>query len=200
MGDLKLKTSQSQSVDGETPPKATIDLVLVEASQAGDDQAFGQLYDIWADKVYRFVYLKIRHKAVAEDITADVFLKAWQHIHQYRPRAGQPFSAWLYTIARNTLIDYYRSQKHVEVSFEDMPEIADLEGPDLYQEASHLETLLTKLPSDYEKVLRLRFIEGLPIAKVAQIMKKKEDNIRALSSRALKKLAEDLEGTLNPNN
>ncbi len=189
MGDLDLKTSQSQTAAENIRP-AAIDLALVEASQAGDEQAFGELYDIWADKVYRFIYLKLRQPAVAEDLTADVFLKAWQYLHQYRPRPELPFSAWLYTIARNTLIDYYRSQKHTEVSFEDIPEIADLEGSELYHETGRLENLLAQLPADYQKVLQLRFVEQLSIAKVAQIMKKKEDNIRALSSRALKKLAE----------
>ena len=189
MGDLKLKTSQSQSV-ADTNKVEPIDFTLVEASQAGDEQAFGQLYDIWADKIYRFLYIKLRHKAVAEDLTADVFLKAWERIHQYRPRAEQPFSAWLYTIARNTLIDYYRSQKQIEVSFEDLPEIADLEGTELYHEVGQLEALLSALPDEYQKVLRLRFVEELSIAKVAQIMKKKEENIRAISSRAIKKLAE----------
>ncbi|MFA5010249.1 MAG: sigma-70 family RNA polymerase sigma factor [Patescibacteria group bacterium] len=165
---------------------------LITQAQAGDEQAFGELYDIWAAKVYRFVYVKVKDVAVAEDITSDIFLKAWQKLHQYKRQAGVSFSSWLYAVARNAVIDYYRLTKHSELSFEDLPELADLEGPELYREVSEIETALKNLPEDYEKVLRLRFVEQMPIARVAQVMKKKEDNIRALTSRALKKMRDNL--------
>jgi len=165
---------------------------LIRQAQAGDEAAFGELYDIWAAKVYRFVYIKVKDVPVAEDITSDVFLKAWQKLHQYKPVTGIAFSSWVYTIARNAVIDYYRLNQRAEISFEDLPEIADLEGEELYKEVGEIETALKSLPEEYEKVIRLRFLEQLPIARVAQILKKKEDNVRALTSRALKKLKEEL--------
>lgn len=173
--------------------KAIEELMLIKKSQQGDEQAFGELYEIWSNKVYRFVYLKTKHVPVAEDLTSEVFLKAWQKIHQYKPAPDARFSSWLYTIARNTVIDYYRVNKRVEISFEDLPEIADLEGEEPYREATRIEEALEKLPEEYEKVLRLRFIDEMPIARIAQSMKKKESNIRALTHRALKKLKEELE-------
>lgn len=173
--------------------KAIQELELIKRSQQGDEQAFGELYEIWSSKVYRFVYFKTKHVPVAEDLTSEVFLKAWQKIHQYRPAPDARFSSWLYAIARNTVIDYYRVNKRVEISFEDPPEIADLEGEEPYREATRVEEALKHLPEEYEKVLRLRFVEEMPIARIAQSMKKKESNIRALTHRALKKLREELD-------
>jgi len=182
------------AVEAETHTSGTSarELLLIGQAQRGDEQAFGELYEIWAAKVYRFIFSKVKAVPVAEDITADVFLKAWQKLHQYKPRTSISFSSWLYAIARNGVIDYYRLNQRSELSFEDLPEMADLEGDELYRDQSEIETALTSLPEEYEKVLRLRFVEQLPIARVAQIMKKKEDNIRALTSRALKKLKDQL--------
>lgn len=187
MGNAQLK--QNSAVD-----TTNVEAHLIKQAQAGDEQAFGQIYDIWANKVYRFIYIKVKDAPTAEDITSEVFLKAWERIHQYRPQANAKFSTWLYTVARNTIIDHYRATKTTEISFDDLPEIADFEGEEVYKEASDLEKALVQLPGDYEKVLRLRFIEGYSISKVAQIVRKKEDNIRAITSRALKKLREVLEG------
>jgi len=177
----------------ETTSTPAFELELIAKSQKGDEQAFGELYDIWAEKVYRFVYSKVKIAPTAEDLTSEIFLKAWQRLHQYQVRAEIKFSSWLYTIARNSIIDYYRIAKHQEISFEDLPEIADLEGDEPYREIGELEKALAKLPEDYAKVLRLRFVEQVSIAKIAQILKKKEDNVRALTSRALKRLKEVLE-------
>lgn len=191
MPDLQFDSQPVVEIPQEDGPVSPREAILIEKAQKGDEQAFGELYEIWAAKVYRFVYSKVRVVAASEDITADVFLKAWQKLHQYRRQAGINFSSWLYTIARNAVIDYYRLNQRSEISFEDLPEMASLEGDELYRDQSEIETALQRLPEEYEKVLRLRFVEQLPIARVAQIMKKKEDNIRALTSRALKKLKDE---------
>jgi len=182
MADLQLEAKQ---IVRETD--------LIKQSQRGDEQAFGELYEIWAGKVYRFVYLKTRNVPVAEDLTSEIFLKAWQKIHTFRPIANTRFSSWLYTIARNAVVDYYRINQRVEISLTDLPEIADLEGEEPYHEISKIEAALERLPLEYEKVLRLRFVDEMPIARVAQSMKKKESNIRALTHRALKKLKEEMD-------
>lgn len=186
MGDTQLETG----IESSAP--SSIEKELVILAQKGDESAFGELYDIWAAKVYRFTYVKVKDAPTAEDLTSDIFLKAWQKIHQYQPQGGVTFGQWLYTVARNTVIDYYRTAKNTEISFEDLAETASLEGDEAVAEVGELEAALSSLPADYEKVLRLRFVEQLPIARVAQIMKKKEDNIRAITSRALKKLKDVL--------
>jgi len=86
------------------------------------------------------------------------------------------------------VIDYYRTTRQT-VPFENLPEIVDLEGEtDLYPEQKQLQEKLDELRPEYKQVLVLRYVEDQPIARVAQIMKKKEGNIRALTHRALSEL------------
>src|SRR5512140_290036 len=84
---------------------------LVELAQAGDGEAFSKLYEAYFDRVYRFVFFRVADERMAEDLASQVFLKAWENLHRYRPRG--PFLAWLYAIARNTVIDTYRTRKQV---------------------------------------------------------------------------------------
>src|SRR5438132_480069 len=73
-----------------------------------DPAAFGDLYDRYCGLIYRYVYSRVHERALAEDITEDVFFKALRHIHQYR-NMGRPFSAWLYQIANRAVADHYRA-------------------------------------------------------------------------------------------
>ena len=161
---------------------------LVARATKGDNKAFGAIYELWAEYIYRFVYLKTRDESVADDITAEVFLKVWKGIKTFKPKADTKFSTWLFAIARNSVIDYYRTT-HQTIPFDNLPEIVDVEGGmDLYPEQHQLEETLNELRPEYKQVLVLRYIEDQPIARVAQIMKKKEGNIRALTHRALQEL------------
>jgi DNA-directed RNA polymerase specialized sigma24 family protein len=67
------------------------------------------LYGASIDRIYRYVFFRVTDTELAEDLTSEVFLKAWENLRRYRP--GGPFIAWLYTIARNTVIDHYRTRK-----------------------------------------------------------------------------------------
>ena len=161
---------------------------LVRKAAKGEMQAFGAIYELWAEHIYRFVYLKIRDEDVADDITAEVFLKVWKAIKTFEPKADTKFSTWLFAIARNAVIDYYRTTKQT-IPFENLPEMVSLEGEtDLYPEQGQLQQALDELRPEYKQVLVLRYVEDQPIARVAQIMKKKEGNIRALTHRALSEL------------
>ena len=179
-------TSTLQQARIVTPPE------LISKAKQGDNVAFGKIYELWAESIYRFVYLKTRDEGVAEDITADVFLKAWKAIKTFQAKKEVKFSTWLFAIARNSVIDYYRTTKQT-VPFEILPEIEDIEGQqDLYPEQAILEDKLNLLKSEYKQVLVLRYVEDVPINKVAQIMKKKASNIRALTHRALTELRKHL--------
>lgn len=161
---------------------------LVIRSAKGDNKAFGAIYELWAEHIYRFVYLKTRDEDVADDITAEVFLKVWKAIKTFKPKTDAKFSTWLFAIARNAVIDYYRTTKQT-VPYDSLPEIVDLDGEtDLYPEQKQLQEKLDELRPEYKQVLVLRYVEDQPIARVAQIMKKKEGNIRALTHRALSEL------------
>src|SRR6185369_6271911 len=103
------------------------ELELVGRSQRGDQDAFASLYDAYIDRIYRYIYFRVTENEVAEDITSHVFLKAWEKLDTYHP--GQsPFVGWLYRIAHNAIIDYYRTRKTpvaldearpIEISHED---------------------------------------------------------------------------------
>lgn len=83
---------------------------LIKEAQSGKAEAFGKLYDDHISRIYRFILLKVSRKTDAEDITHQVFLSAWQNIRSYKIQ-GNPFSSWLYKIAHNAVIDFYRTQK-----------------------------------------------------------------------------------------
>src|SRR5215510_15567103 len=76
----------------------------------GDTEAFAHLYDTYVDQVYRFIFFRVNDSQTAEDLTSQTFLKSWENVHRYRMRES-PFGAWLYQIARNIVVDYYRSCK-----------------------------------------------------------------------------------------
>ena len=83
---------------------------LIRRAAAGDSEAFGVLYDQYHPQIYRFVFLKVSLKEDAEDLTHQVFMNALEHMSGYRHQ-GFPFSSWLYRIARNAVIDHYRTRK-----------------------------------------------------------------------------------------
>ena len=85
---------------------------LINKAKNRDSEAFGLLYDQYLPAIYRFILLKTSHKVTAEDLTHQVFLNAWQNIENYQSR-GFPFSSWLYRIANNAVIDYYRTDKNI---------------------------------------------------------------------------------------
>lgn len=168
-------------------PEATV----VRASK-GDHEAFGKIYDDWAEAIYKYIYLKTRDEATAEDILSEVFLKVWKKLNTFKPKADTKFSTWLFAIARNSVIDYYRTTRQT-IPFDNLPEIVDIEGEtDLFPEQGKLVVALDQLKPEYKQVLVLRYVEDVPISRIAQIMKKKEGNIRALTHRALAELKEKL--------
>lgn len=161
---------------------------LVEQAQQGDRRAVAALYAEYQARVYRYIAYRVGDTALAEDLTADVFVSMVRAIDNYEPR-GRPFLAWLYAIAGNTCKMYYRRQNLTE--FEPLPEemIDRQTGP---EDVAHLrlthERLLAAMPrltEDQRQVILLKFIEGLNNAEVATILEKSEGAIRVLQHRAL---------------
>ena len=83
---------------------------IVDRAAAGDTEAFGRLYDMYADRIYRHIYYRTSNVDDARDLTHDVFIEAWQALPRYK-RTKTPFLGWLFTICRHTVIDYYRTKK-----------------------------------------------------------------------------------------
>lgn len=164
---------------------------LVARAQAGNADAFGDLYEMHLDAIYRYVYYRVGGKAQAEDLTETVFLKAWESLDSYE-RTNVPFIAWLYRIAHNAVVDYYRTRKS-ELPLETQFHLPDQRtGPEEQlrwnEEVETLTAAMARLKPVYQQVLILRFISGLDHAATAKIVGRSEGAVRVIQYRALKKL------------
>jgi RNA polymerase sigma-70 factor (ECF subfamily) len=156
----------------------------------GDADAFSELYMRHFDRIYRYIYYKTGHVAVAEDLSEKAFLKAWEAIGRYEQRSCG-FLAWLYRIAHNVVTDYYRTKKDT-VSLEALPpllELVDEKAPEKIvagqEEVARLQAAIAQLPDEQQQVIILRFIEGIGHAEVAAIIGKSEGASRVVQCRAL---------------
>ena len=156
-----------------------------------DADAFGKLYDMHVDRVYRHVYYRVGNEADAEDLTQQVFLKAWQAIGRYR-RVASPFVAWLMTISHNLVVDFYRTRKDQAYLEADILADDGAANPEQTAEAvleqQRLRRAILQLRGDEQQVVMLRFIEGFEFAEIASLLKKKEGNVRVILHRALVRL------------
>ena len=170
------------------------DAQLIQKAKDGDVEAFGELYERYMESVFRFIYSQTSHRLDAEDLTADVFLRAWQSLPRYKER-GFSFSAYLFRIARNVLIDNRRKRRPVNVVTED--EIMNL--PDtmttnpsalLSTKMQHRElvNILDQLREDYRTVLVLRFLNELSPEETSEVMGRSVGAVRVLQHRALSSL------------
>lgn len=165
---------------------------LIRQARSGNSEAFAQLYDAYLERVYRFIYFRVSDDETAEDLTSQVFLKAWENLERYKV-SSSPYIAWLYTIARNLVIDYYRTKKEslslddaVSVASEAQPPVEEVE---VRLDLEAMRDALHSLTEDQQQVLILRFIDGLPNENIAKMMNRKEGAIRALQMRALQTLS-----------
>lgn len=165
---------------------------LVDQAKTGDPQAFAKLYDAYVDRVSRYIYFRVSEESDMEDLVSQVFLKAWENLDRYKT-GSSPFIAWLYTIARNLVIDHYRMKKNMLPLEEALTLPSDLEMPDdAAQTRFDLEAMrdaLQRLSKDQQQVLILKYIAGLPNEGIAKLMNKQEGTIRGLQMRGLQTLA-----------
>jgi RNA polymerase sigma-70 factor, ECF subfamily len=171
---------------------------LVERAQAGDAEAFGKIYDRYLDTVFRFIYFRVGNRQLAEDLTADTFLRALKRIGSFTWQGRDP-GAWLVTIARNLVADHFKSGRYrLEVTTGDVLD-ADREdrGPEGSPEAAVVDhitnvallTAVKQLNPEQQECIVLRFLHGFSVAETAQSMGKNEGAIKALQYRAVRALA-----------
>ena len=172
---------------------------LIERAIKGEASAFGLLYDRYQPQIYRFVYLKVGLREEADDLTHQVFLQSWGKIREYTFR-GFPFSSWLYRIARNEIIDFYRTKKiflDFETALENSPELrAEEEVVKVVEKNLNIEKVknaISQLKPLEQDVIILRFIEELSPAEIGLIIDKTPETIRLLQHRAIKNLQKILE-------
>ncbi len=170
------------------------DAELIALAQRGEPEAFGELYRRYLDRIFRYLRARVSDDDQAEDLCEMVFLRAFESLSGYREH-GNPFSAYLYRVARNLLVDHYRRRQ--ELPLDQVPELAG--DVDVDAEAAQREQLravqaaLAKLPEDYQEVIRLRVVLALPTAEAAAWMGRSEGAVRVLLHRALKALRERLD-------
>ncbi len=172
---------------------------LVQLAQAGDGEAFSQLYEAYFDRVYRFIFFRVADELLAEDMASQVFLKAWENLSHYRPRG--PFLAWLYAIARNAVIDSYRTRKQIISLEEAAPIVAPDEKLDdrlqLEYDVKRLQAAMQHLTQEQQEVITLKFIADYDTTQIAREMGKSEGAVRALQMRALQALARAMKRSEN---
>ncbi|MBP6944755.1 sigma-70 family RNA polymerase sigma factor [Patescibacteria group bacterium] len=167
------------------------DSSLVAASLNGDVQAFARLYETYANRIYRYHYYRTFHAETAEDLTSQTFMQALEHLPRYDEDKGT-FSAWLYTIARNLLIDHIRIHRR-QVDIEDGWDLLQdtrssgktIEQRDLLE---RIEKHLHTLSPEQREILILRFWDERPYAEIATILHKSEAACKMSASRALTEL------------
>lgn len=151
------------------------------------------MYNEFADDIYRWLFVHVRDVALAEDLTADTFLKAWKQFDTFDSKHPR---GWLYTIARNNLTDYWRKKR--PLALDESVEIVDEDAPsaeemlDIKIEAKRAAKAIVRLPDDMKSVVTLRFMEGYSVKQTAEALAMSEANVRVIQYRALKRLRSEL--------
>ncbi len=163
---------------------------IVAKAQAGDSEAFGVLYDHYLDPIYRFVYYKVFSREIAEDLTSDTFLKALRQLNSYNAERGR-FNSWLYQIARNSVVDYYRTKKE-NVSIDDIFDLGhDERTPeqlDALAGLAKVEEYLRTLPARQREIIILRIWEGKSFEEIALLLGGTEGSVKMAFSRSIRQL------------
>jgi RNA polymerase sigma-70 factor (ECF subfamily) len=183
--------------DPIAPPdqeQATV-LALVSRAQAGDGEAFGQLYDRYLDVVHRYIAYRVGNASLAEDLTSETFLRALRRITSFTWQ-GRDFGAWLVTIARNLIADHFKSSRYkLELSTSDLVEA----GADRTTAGPEDEVLtgitnavlldaVKQLGAEQQECIVLRFLQGMSVSETAVILGKNDSSVKALQYRAVKAL------------
>jgi len=171
-------------------------VALVERAQGGDEHAFAQLYDRYVDQIYGYVRRRVGSREVAEDLTGDVFLRAWRRFDRFQWQ-GVDLGAWLATIARNRVHDHFKSARFRLERTTD--EIGDRDpGPstdhpervaEARELARSLAAALERLKDEHREVIELRFVHDMSVTETAAVLGRTVGATKALQYRALRALA-----------
>jgi len=172
------------------------DIELITRAQRGEVNAIGWLYDRHRDSIFRYLWIRLDDRQLAEDLTGDVFMRMLDALPRYRMQ-GQPFRAWLYRIAHNLLVDYFRKMDHqATVPLEAVEEQGTEDDPDRMSEqillSERLQVALMRLEPTQCEVVVLRFLAGLSLQETALALGKTEAAIKALQHRGLSGLRQAL--------
>lgn len=178
--------SLGQAADAQARHAELLDGLAGEAA-AGDRLAFEQIYNQTVDDIFSYVRGQCRNETVAEDLVANVYLKAWRSARLYR-RGSNSYRRWLFAIARNELRDYWRTNQPT-VAFLDLDVPDDThseERADPAHARREVARVLAMLTDEQRQVVVLRFFNSKSHEEIAKIMGKREGAVRALLLRALR--------------
>ena len=161
-----------------------------------DPDAFGELYSLYAGRIFRHIYYMVGSTTESDDLTNETFLLAWKAIHRYEDR-GLPIQNWLLTIAHNVATKHLRKQKvrHVPIDgldFEADGRYSPEAVSDTEADAAVVRAALLSLPDIQRQVIVWRFLEEMSYAEASRLLGKSEGAIRVLQHRALRRLREIL--------
>jgi len=158
-------------------------------------EAFSAMYNNYIGRISRYIYFKVTDEKIAEDLTSQVFMKAWERIDEYEPMGAQ-FITWLYTIAHNTIVDHYRTHKETVALDSSFTLASDGLSPEEESE-HHLEYELLRqairtLTVEQQNVVILRFVNGMTTKQIASQLGKRVGTVRALQMRAIQSLSKQM--------
>ena len=166
----------------------TSEELLLEQAKEFDLTALGELYDLYSTRIYNYIYHRVGHAATAEDLTTGVFLRMLEAIRSDKAWRTS-FSGWLFRIAHNLVVDHYRSQKNKEHLQLDERLVAVQGEPEWEVEKEisrqELRKAINDLTEEQAQVVTLRFLEGLSVAEVADVLDKTAVAVRGLQYRAM---------------
>jgi len=161
---------------------------LVVRASKHDPAAFAELYNAYLSKIYKYIFYKVGNAHDAEDLCEQVFMKAWEAVERFTWH-GHPFSSWLYRLAHNLVVDYYRTRRDTTPLSSIVSTPSEPADPyNAYHrtlDADELAGAIAQLTSEQRQVICLKFIEGYDNAEIAVMMDKNESAVRALQYRAL---------------
>ncbi|MDE3168999.1 MAG: sigma-70 family RNA polymerase sigma factor [Acidobacteriota bacterium] len=162
--------------------------LLIEAAQ-NDPRRFSDIYEANFERVYAFIARRVRDRADAEDLTAEVFHQALASLNRFEWR-GAPFSAWLYRIASNAIADrWQRAERERGASgSDDPPDSSSANSPEESEKRARLFRLVADLPPDQRCVIEMRFTAGKSIAEIARELGRTDGAVKQLQFRAIRAL------------
>lgn len=167
---------------------------IIQKCQKGDLEEFDRLYEYYFNKIYRFVAYRILDKQTAEDITSQTFFKALKGIKGFNADKGN-FSSWIYRIARNNIIDYYRGNKsNLDISkMWKLRSDDDLENEvEIQEKMEQALNALKKLSKEHQEILIMRIWDNLPYKEIALITGKSEENCKVIFFRSIQRLRKEV--------
>ncbi len=162
---------------------------LIVRAQNGDKAALGIIYENFVDRIYRYIYIRIQNKEVAEDLTSKVFMRVIEYLHTFK--IEKRFDSWLFTISKNVLIDYYKANKTmVDLSIVEETVTHSTQEEQLLKKVllDELKGGMNHLNDEEKEIIQLSYFFGFEDKEIAQTLNKTHGNVRIIKFRALQKL------------